>query len=103
MRVYISGPISGTEDYRERFLAAAVKIRSMGSDVVNPAAIEEVLPVDDYEEIMDICLSLMDKCDAIVMLPGWRKSIGCNREYGYAMGREMMVIEYETLVHAGNT
>lgn len=37
MRVYISGPITGTEDYMERFAKAEEKLTAAGHQVYNPA------------------------------------------------------------------
>lgn len=37
MRIYISGAITGTEDFRERFLEAEKELIVVGHDTVNPA------------------------------------------------------------------
>jgi hypothetical protein len=42
---------------------------------------------------MDICLRLLDRCDTIYMLDGWQQSKGANREYGYALAKDMMIIK----------
>ena len=55
MRIYISGAITGTDDY------------------------------------MKISFCLLEMAEAIYMLKGWENSKGANREYGYALGREMKI------------
>ena len=39
MKVYISGPITGTTDYMERFSEAQKHIESLGYSVINPALV----------------------------------------------------------------
>ena len=93
MKYYISGPISGTKDYMERFAEAEKQLKKKGYSVVNPAAVNAMLPADTtYEEYMRMAMTMLEMCDGIVMLDGWRNSIGANREYGYALGAEMEII-----------
>ena len=92
MRIYISGPISGTSDYRERFGEAQKFIESAGFQVINPVAMEDVLPEMTYEEYMKLDMCMLEMCSAIYMLRGWEKSLGANREYGYALAKEMQVM-----------
>lgn len=92
MRVYISGPITGTEDYIERFKEEEKLIREEGNIPYNPAAVNSMLPEETtYEEYMKVSLMLMDMCDAVQLLPGWKNSVGANREYGYALGKDKIV------------
>lgn len=92
-RVYISGPITGTEDYMERFAAAEKHLTECGYKVVNPAKIGAQMPPDTtYEGYMSMSLRELDRCEKICMLPGWEKSLGANREYGYALARKMPIL-----------
>ena len=93
MRVYISGPITGTDDYMERFTAVESQLIQEGDTVVNPAAIMEHMPPDTvYEEYMRLSIELLKMCDYIYMMSGWNKSCGANREYGYALAKDMIII-----------
>ena len=92
-KIYISGAITGTTDYMERFKAAEEKLWQQGYEVVNPAAVNSMLPEStDYEEYMQMSFLMMDMCTHIYMMPGWQKSRGANREYGYALGKGMEVV-----------
>ncbi len=94
MRIYISGPITGTDDYMERFEKVEEKLIQEGYTVVNPAAIMEHMPPDtEYEEYMKLSIELLQMCDYIYMMRGWNESRGANREYGYALAESMRIIE----------
>lgn len=93
MRVYISGPITGVPDYMEKFEQAEKELVEKGFAVVNPAKINYGMPDDmTYEEYMEIDIKLIDMCDVICMLRGWKMSRGANREYGYALGKGKTII-----------
>lgn len=92
-RIYLSGAITGTEDYMMRFDAAEEKLAAYGHAVVNPAKVNQMLPADTpYEVYMKMSLVMLDMCDAIYLMKGWEKSKGANREYGYALGKHMEII-----------
>ncbi len=46
MKLYISGPITGTDDYMERFAAAQKELEEEGWTVINPALVNSNLPKD---------------------------------------------------------
>ena len=46
----------------------------------------------NYEEYMDMSIMLLNMCDCIFMLNGWQQSRGANREYGYALAKDMTII-----------
>lgn len=92
MKIYISGPITGIENFREKFEAAENLLIEQGIDVVNPVKVDTILPESlTYEDHMKVDLALLDICDGIYMMNGWEKSLGANREYGYALARGMKV------------
>ena len=94
-KIYISGPITGTADYMEQFENAENYLKSKGYSVINPAKVNAQMPEDTtYEEYMKMSFTMLDMCQYIYMLNGWHKSIGANRELGYALGKDK-VIMYE--------
>ncbi len=95
MRVYISGPITGTTDYIERFDKAEGELSAAGCDTVNPARCNMYLPADlKHEEFMHICKAQIDLCEALYMLNGWENSNGCRQEFEYA-SRQGISITFE--------
>lgn len=100
MKVYISGPITGVEDYKEHFAAAELKLMEAGHIPVNPTKLvnmdflEEVWIQFKHDNWMGCVTQLLEHCDGIYFLKGWGKSRGCLEEYGMAWGMGM-VIMYE--------
>lgn len=92
MKIYISGPITGTDDYMQRFAKATEKLVNEGFIPINPAAVNSMLPKETtYEEYMSMSLTMLDMCKGIYMLEGWEDSKGANREYGYALAKDMVM------------
>ena len=93
MKIYISGAISNTDDFMERFAKAEKELTEQGYSVVNPAKVNAQLPSDTtYEEYMKMSFCMLDMCDSIYMLKGWEKSCGANRELGYAMASDKIIM-----------
>lgn len=93
MRVYISGRITGTNDFMERFKEVEDRLTGEGMSVINPAHANSYMPKDTtYEEYMKVSFCLLDMCEAIYMMKGWEKSCGANREYGYAFAKDKMIM-----------
>lgn len=93
MRVYISGAITGTDDYMERFRAVEDRLTKEGVTVMNPATVMSNMPEGTtYEEYMKEAFCLLGMCEAIYMMEGWEGSRGANREYGYALGKGMDIM-----------
>ena len=96
-KIYISGPISGTADWKERFERAEKELRVLYSaggeeiDVINPARIE--MPEGTtWQQYMDITLQMLRGCDEVYMLAGWRNSKGAQIERLYALGSGMEIM-----------
>lgn len=92
MKVYISGPVTGTHDYMERFARAERSLQEEGCTAVNPAKVCAQLPADTtHGEYMRICIPMLDMCEAVLMLEGWQESRGCSQEFEYAYGHGITI------------
>lgn len=102
MRIYLSGPITGKKNFIEVFTAAQDILEEMGYEVVNPSNLCMVMNKSaSWEDFMVIDQELIRMCDVLVQLPGWKKSLGCQREYGMALERNMIILEFEDFVKRG--
>ena len=94
MRVYISGPITGTNDFEQRFEAAENNLKAQGYEVFNPAKCNLVMPgTATWEDYMKLCEAMLSCCDTIYMLRGWENSRGAVKEYHLAMAAGMVVLK----------
>lgn len=84
MLVYISGKITGKENYKDNFLKAEQWLMLNDYKVLNPSRLIDIFPSLDYTQLMAIDYKLIDMCDAIFMLDGWQKSKGACAELSYA-------------------
>ena len=94
MRIYISGPITNVLDYKEKFDQAEkhLKEKYPNAEIINPTMI--VLPSScTHEDYMKIDFMLLDLCNAVYFIQGWEWSKGCNQEYGYAMAKDLIILE----------
>lgn len=102
MRLYLSGPITGVDDYYDRFQRAYVALAERGYNVINPAPLYLTMPDDaKYEEYMIICMDLLAMADVLVQMPGWEKSCGANRELGWAQAADLNIASLEALLESG--
>lgn len=95
MKIYISGAITGTDDYMERFAKAEKKLTEQGYSVINPAKVNSQLPKDTtHEEYMNMSKCMLGMCDVIYLLNGWEKSCGANEEFHWAIqSRKIIMFE----------
>lgn len=100
MVLYLSGPITGINNFHKAFEDAEIKLMEKGyEEIINPAFMDRILNKSaSHKRYMTIDFMLLDFADVLVQLPGWEKSIGCNQEYGYALGRDMIVLGLEELL-----
>lgn len=93
-RVYISGPITGTNNYMQRFETAERELTEMGyTSIVNPAEVARHLPEDfTPAEYMRVCLAELECCNMVYMLRGWKYSRGAKIEKEFAESRGMEII-----------
>ena len=95
-KIYISGKISGELPYRitAAFGYASCKLQESGYRVINPLGINDSLSIQgfEYDDLMHLCYSAIDICDAVYMLDSWKESKGARLEHEYAIsaGKEIM-------------
>ena len=80
-KVYIAGPITGIDNYKDRFRRAEILLEQSGYQPVSPVGEESGYTYRDY---INRGLSKLATCDAICMLPGWMGSRGAKLEKWYA-------------------
>lgn len=99
MRIYLSGAISGTNDYMERFAKVEKMVREEypKAEVLNPAKVNSNLPKDfTHKEYMEISFLEIDFCDAVYLMEGWQNSKGACMEYGYALGKDKIILSLKS-------
>ena len=89
MIVYLSGKISGDENYREKFNKVEEKLLDLGYTVLNPVWIKANL---SYEQYMRIDLAMLNEADAICMLNDYFESKGamCELQLAETLGKYVM-------------
>ncbi len=94
-KIYISGPITGVENYEKAFEAAAEQLKEE-YNVVNPVKVNDLVDFElSYSEYMMIDLALLGLCDYIYMLKGWEHSNGAMLERLYAEKMKIKVLYEE--------
>lgn len=93
--IFISGPITGIKDYKDKFNEAEKYLQNNGFvNIINPAKVAEALPVDaiKYEDFLKIDLQMLNACSMIYMLKGWDNSKGACKEHEYAINHGIDII-----------
>jgi hypothetical protein len=95
--VYLSGGITGVDDYIGAFAAAKKIVAAAGARVViNPA---ELPSGWDWDHYIAACLGVLRCADCVVMLPGWQASRGAVIEIKHAMRRGIKCYELEEVAN----
>ncbi|MBO4887524.1 MAG: DUF4406 domain-containing protein [Firmicutes bacterium] len=91
--IYISGPITGVKNYIKNFMDAEIWLIKEGWQVINPAKMGSVLPVDaSWEDFMKVDFVLLSHCSTIYMLPNWEKSAGAKAEMAFARNNGINIL-----------
>lgn len=85
---YIAGPISGNPHYKELFAEAESRLQYEDQIILNPAKLLEGI---EDEKCLPICLQLIEIADSVVLLPGWKESLGATTEALYALRQGKLV------------
>lgn len=117
MNIYLAGPMRGYKDFNfPAFMQAAKELRSQGHTVFNPAERDLERDIEEGREptwqsetgdisaaeakgfdrrlaITDDLTYIIQKADAIALLPGWETSKGANAEFWTAKFLDLEVIE----------
>lgn len=94
MRVYISGPITGTTDYKKRFRKAERYLKKQGHEVINPVRLSALLPKTcNHNDYMNVDLAALKACHAIYLLEGWKNSKGSRMECRQARANGIKILE----------
>ena len=95
-KIYISGAITGHNNFYEKFKHAELWLKENGYDTINPAKISIDLPNLSYEDYMKIDYTLINIADCVFMLDGWQKSKGACAELSYAksLGKKILYQDY---------
>lgn len=102
---YVSGPMTGYPNYNwVMFEAMTGHLRRLGKTVITPVEIDEEMgmvevvrapdgtvlkvresAIFDYNVLLKRDLDEIEKCNHIVLLPGWQKSNGAKKELAHAI------------------
>ena len=96
-KVYISGPITGTADYIERFESCEKRFRGMGYEVINPAKVNACMPESTtWKEYMRMSFTMLEQADTIYMMRGWEDSPGARAELAFAWKYQKNIMDEES-------
>ncbi|WP_276675033.1 DUF4406 domain-containing protein [Selenomonas artemidis] len=79
--VFVSGAITGIENYKEIFAAAEEDLKNQGAIVLNPAVLPWGLKWEDY---LRITKEMVRCADVVYVLPKWEQSRGVIEELNLA-------------------
>ncbi len=83
IRLYLSGPMSGYEEYNyPAFNREAARLRDAGYKVENPAEIGH--PGMDYRDLIREDIRIILECEGVATLEGWWASRGAHIETSVA-------------------
>ena len=95
MKIYIAGAITGRADYRQQFAAAEARLAEMGFSVMNPAWLY-AYPAFEREDYLAVSRAMLERCEAVFLLPCWGGSAGVRQELRLAEKRGMRVFDGES-------
>lgn len=85
MILYIDGPIRGVSDFEKKFADAKQKLESVGHETMSVLDCS-ILNNEhfDWSDRMKFCIEMLEKCDGIVLLSGWKTSVRATIEKAWA-------------------
>ncbi len=103
-RVYLSGPISGYNDYRLRFAEASVVVVELGYEPLDPTDFPDDPDRDWATWLIAYDLPLLATAQALVLLPNVHRanaSLGVKVEIAFADGLHIPVVAWEDFLAYG--
>ncbi|MCQ2589256.1 MAG: DUF4406 domain-containing protein [Treponema sp.] len=94
MTVYLSGRITGNENWQNEFQQAEEVLIKKGFIVLSPRMITAPL---EYEEFMHIDFAMIDICEAVIFLENATSSLGAIRERRYAEAKNKYCIDFKDI------
>lgn len=91
MKVYISGQITGLDNFAELFEQAEKGLQYLGHEVINPVKIEHNHD-KTWRSYMKNDIKALCDCDAIFLLQNWSSSDGARLEYHIALRLGLQII-----------
>ena len=95
MKIYLSGKITGTDDYKEKFekVSQELQIKYPNSEIINPVELCKDIPCNsNWSEYMKCCIQGLIQCDTIYMTADWQFSKGSRLEHRIAENLELEII-----------
>lgn len=89
---YLAGPISGKSNCKEIFDEAEFRLQNEGQVILNPAKLLEGM---EDRDCLPVCLQLIELADYVVLLPGWKESLGATTEALYALRQGKIVHSWD--------
>lgn len=97
LKIYLAGPMTGLPAFNfPAFHAAAKRLRDADHEVSNPAEVDDGDTSKPREYYLRRDLAMLAACNAIAVLPGWRKSKGAQLEMAVARELGMAVLDATT-------
>lgn len=107
LAIYISGGITGVKNWQDIFMAAEQDLMlhlHARLFIFNPVKIAKDLErsfkvnigkMPGYTDYMREDIKILARCNAICMLPGWKRSKGARLEYRIAKVLNMHILEFQ--------
>lgn len=95
--IYISHPYGGQDENRQKVenIIRTLALSHPENTYVSPIHCFGFLyDLVDYEQGLEMCLNLLEKCDKMLVFGDWKNSRGCKAEVLFA---EMHMIPYEIM------
>jgi hypothetical protein len=89
MIIYLSGRITGNDNYIAEFKHAEYELWKQANIIVSPL---DYIPLENWKDYMRRDLNLIKGCKAIYMIKGWETSRGANIELWFARRYGLTVI-----------